>query len=88
APSGTCAHTRPGSSGEPQLSRRAHAPVAAARSGCAQHCGTNHYKMKGMLDVMTEDDFAKWSNEASLSGVRGYDPNDKNSHWGWDWRAN
>ena len=53
--------------------------------GCAQHCGTNHYKMKGMLDVMSEDEFAKWSNEASLGGKRGFDPNDKNSHWGWDW---
>jgi cytochrome c oxidase subunit 2 len=56
--------------------------------GCAQHCGTNHYKMKGVLTVLSEDEFAKWAADASASGVRGHDPNDKDAHWGWEWRVN
>ena len=52
---------------------------------CAQHCGTNHYKMKAMLTVLSEDDYARWAADASASGVRAYDPNDKDAHWGWEW---
>jgi cytochrome c oxidase subunit II len=55
--------------------------------GCAQHCGTNHYKMKAMLTVLPEDEFARWAAEASASGVRAYDANDKDAHWGWEWRV-
>ena len=31
---------------------------------CAQHCGTNHYKMKGLLTVLPEDEYARWAAEA------------------------
>jgi len=55
---------------------------------CAQHCGTNHYKMKGMLTVLPEGEYAKWAAEASKHGERGFDANDKDAHWGWDWRVN
>jgi hypothetical protein len=44
--------------------------------------------MKGVLTVLSEDEFAKWAADASASGVRGHDPNDKDAHWGWEWRVN
>lgn len=55
---------------------------------CTQHCGTNHYKMKGMLTVLSAEDYAKWLTEASANGARAFDPNDKDAQWGWDWRVN
>jgi cytochrome c oxidase subunit 2 len=55
---------------------------------CAQHCGTNHYKMKGMLTVLSKEDYAKWASEMSANAQRAYDANDKEAHWGWDWRVN
>ena len=56
--------------------------------GCAQHCGTNHYKMKGKLTVMSREDYAKWAAEASANGARVYSEDDAGSHWGWDWKLN
>jgi cytochrome c oxidase subunit 2 len=56
--------------------------------GCAQHCGTNHYKMKGTLIVLSPEDYARWHAEASANAVRAFDPNDKEAHWGWDWQVN
>jgi cytochrome c oxidase subunit 2 len=56
--------------------------------GCAQHCGTNHYKMKAKLTVMSKEDYAKWAAEASANGVRVYSEDDAGAHWGWDWKLN
>lgn len=56
--------------------------------GCAQHCGANHYKMKGTLTVMSEEDYAKWAAEASANGARLYNADDKDAQWGWEWRTN
>lgn len=55
---------------------------------CTQHCGTNHYKMKGTLTILSPEDYAKWAAEASANGARAYNPDDKEAHWGWDWRVN
>jgi len=55
---------------------------------CTQHCGTNHYKMRGTLTVLTAEEYAKWIAEASANGARSHNPDDKDSHWGWDWRVN
>lgn len=55
---------------------------------CTQHCGTNHYKMKGTLTVLTAEEYAKWVAEASANGARSFNPDDKDSHWGWEWRVN
>ncbi|MEP7122053.1 MAG: cupredoxin domain-containing protein [Byssovorax sp.] len=55
---------------------------------CAQHCGTNHYKMKGTLTVMSKQDYAKWAAEASANGARVYSEEDTGAHWGWDWKLN
>jgi len=53
---------------------------------CAQHCGVNHYKMKGTLSILSKEDFAKWLAEQSGLSARAYDPNDKEAHWGWAWK--
>ena len=55
---------------------------------CTQHCGTNHYKMKGMLTILSPEAYAKWAAEASQNGARSFNPDDKDSQWGWDWRTN
>jgi cytochrome c oxidase subunit 2 len=53
--------------------------------GCAQHCGANHYKMKGKLTVLPKADYAKWAREASANSSRAFDAADAEAHWGWDW---
>jgi len=53
--------------------------------GCAQHCGANHYKMRGVLTVLPRADWEKWAKEASDNSSRAYDPEDKDAHWAWDW---
>jgi cytochrome c oxidase subunit 2 len=55
--------------------------------GCAQHCGVNHYKMKGNLTVLSPEEFKVWAADQSAIAARGYDPKDVEAHWGWDWRA-
>jgi cytochrome c oxidase subunit 2 len=55
--------------------------------GCAQHCGVNHYKMKGTLTVLSPEEYKTWATEQSAIGARGYDPKDLEAHWGWEWRA-
>ena len=55
--------------------------------GCAQHCGVHHYKMKGRLTVLPRAAWEQWAKETSEMAARGYDPDDKSAHWGWDWRA-
>ena len=63
----------------------------AAREGtwevaCYQHCGTSHYKMRGVLTVMTPEAYAAWLREASRQAARAYDASDAAAHWGWEWR--
>jgi cytochrome c oxidase subunit II len=53
---------------------------------CTQHCGTHHYKMKGMISVLDPAEYKRWLAEASLNGERSYDPADKDAHWGWEWK--
>jgi cytochrome c oxidase subunit 2 len=53
--------------------------------GCAQHCGVNHYKMKGLLTVLSRNDYEMWASEASQNTARMWDPDDSIAHWGWDW---
>ena len=43
--------------------------------GCAQHCGTNHYKMKGHLTVLPREDYDTWAAEAtSVNATRALRP--------------
>jgi cytochrome c oxidase subunit 2 len=55
--------------------------------GCAQHCGVHHYKMKGQLTVYSPEEYAAWLSNASEIAKRSYDPDDKEAHWGWEWRG-
>lgn len=55
--------------------------------GCAQHCGVNHYKMRGSLSIVNEKDFADWQKQASADSERRYDAADTTAHWGWDWES-
>ncbi len=52
---------------------------------CMHLCGTAHYKMKGFLKVVEQDDFENWSKEMSEWSEARYDPNDPATHWGWNW---
>jgi cytochrome c oxidase subunit II len=54
---------------------------------CAQHCGTNHYKMKGVLTVLSKEEYALWAEHASHVAARAYDENDEAAHWGWEWKT-
>jgi len=54
--------------------------------GCAQHCGPNHYKMRGVLTVLPRAEYDAWLASASADGRRGWDPDDASAHWGWAWR--
>ncbi|MBU8897317.1 cytochrome C oxidase subunit II [Corallococcus sp. H22C18031201] len=64
----------------------------AAREGtfevaCYQHCGTSHYRMRGLLTVLSEADYARWLHEAGRLATQSYDADDAAAHWGWEWRA-
>jgi len=54
--------------------------------GCAQHCGTHHYKMKALLSVVSPEEYKTWAAEASALAKRAFDPEDTAAHWGWDWK--
>lgn len=53
---------------------------------CAQHCGTNHYKMRATLTILSKEDYAAWVKQAESDAKRAYDPGDESAHWGWDWK--
>jgi cytochrome c oxidase subunit 2 len=55
---------------------------------CAQHCGANHYRMKGKLTILDGRDFEAWARQASAASERAFDPNDAEAHWGWRWEEN
>jgi cytochrome c oxidase subunit 2 len=56
--------------------------------GCAQHCGVNHYKMKGVLTILAYDEWVAWAEQASANSKLAYDPDDTTAHWGWPWEPN
>jgi cytochrome c oxidase subunit 2 len=53
---------------------------------CAQHCGPNHYKMRGVLTVLSPEAWREWLETAAADAKRAYDPDDADAHWGWEWR--
>jgi cytochrome c oxidase subunit 2 len=53
---------------------------------CAQHCGTNHYKMGATMTVMPKEDFKQWHDKSSAIATAAFDPDDLEAHWGWDWK--
>ncbi len=52
---------------------------------CAHMCGTYHYKMKAFIRVMEQEDYAKWTTEASEWSKATFDPEEKSAQWGWKW---
>jgi len=52
---------------------------------CMHLCGTAHYKMKGFMKVVDQEDYEAWTKEMSEWSEARYDPNDSQSRWGWAW---
>jgi cytochrome c oxidase subunit II len=52
---------------------------------CAQHCGANHYKMRGTLSVLPVREFQRWATVNAENAARAFDPQDVEAHWGWEW---
>jgi cytochrome c oxidase subunit II len=52
---------------------------------CAQHCGANHYKMRGTVTVLPKAEFERWAQITSVNAARAFDSKDMEAHWGWDW---
>ncbi|WP_241758878.1 cytochrome c oxidase subunit II [Pyxidicoccus parkwayensis] len=64
----------------------------AAREGaweaaCYQHCGTSHYRMRGVLTAMSPESYATWLREAGKQSAQAWDAEDVAAHWGWEWKA-
>jgi cytochrome c oxidase subunit 2 len=70
--------------------------------GCAQHCGVNHYKMRGELIASRPDDFRRWAARAAEDAARRRDTGvrpapegrlgdgnvaDERGADGWDWES-
>lgn len=55
--------------------------------GCAQHCGTHHFKMRGQLTILSPEDYAAWESEQTDIARRAFDPDDAEANWGWPWDA-
>jgi cytochrome c oxidase subunit 2 len=53
---------------------------------CAEHCGSFHYKMKGLMTVLSQEDYEAWLEESSHQSALAYNPDDADSHWGWPWK--
>ncbi len=69
-----------------KLTFRAKAP-GEYEIACAQHCGPNHYKMRGVLTVLPPERYGEWLRTVEGDARRGYDPDDAEAHWGWEWRT-
>jgi cytochrome c oxidase subunit 2 len=54
---------------------------------CAQHCGVNHYKMRGRLDARTESDYREWLARAEIDSRLRDDPAAPSAPGGWDWET-
>jgi cytochrome c oxidase subunit 2 len=52
---------------------------------CSQHCGVNHYKMRGLLKVLPQEEFRGWLALASSNSRALYDPAEHAANWGWEW---
>ncbi len=54
---------------------------------CAQHCGLNHYKMRGTLEVIDEDAFSRYAREESQRAAAQASSRTSDGNWGWDFSA-
>ncbi len=54
---------------------------------CAQHCGVNHYKMRGLLVARGEADYRDWLARAETDSRLRYDPVSAAASGAWDWET-
>ncbi len=51
---------------------------------CAQHCGLNHYKMRGTLEVMDDGAYERWTADESARAATQASSRTSDGNWGWD----
>jgi cytochrome c oxidase subunit 2 len=54
---------------------------------CAEMCGTHHYKMQGILKVLSKEDYASWEKESQELALQENDTNNLDNYWGWKWET-
>jgi cytochrome c oxidase subunit 2 len=54
---------------------------------CAQHCGLNHYKMRGTLDVLDDAAWERWAGEESARAATQSAARPSDGNWGWPLEA-
>lgn len=52
---------------------------------CHQHCGLQHFQMRGELELMEPAAFEAWLAERSRRAVIAFDAQDPSAQWGWPW---
>lgn len=62
------------------------AKVGVFELGCSNHCGTGHYKMRGVVRVMEDAAYEAWLETASQRAATAFVPDDPGLRWGWEWR--
>jgi hypothetical protein len=43
--------------------------------------------MKGLLRVLSKEDFKAWLADAEAGAGKYYNPDDAFAHWGWKWKG-
>ncbi len=52
---------------------------------CAELCGLGHYRMRGWLEIQTQEQFDAFIEEEAEISLEDYDPDDDEYNWGWKW---
>lgn len=51
---------------------------------CSQFCGFAHYRMRGTLEVLPAQAYARWLAEESAESAFRFDPANREAAWGWE----
>ena len=54
---------------------------------CGQHCGVNHYKMRAVLDVVSDADFASYVKRESALAIDRAAARTSDGQWAWRYEA-
>lgn len=46
---------------------------------CAEHCGLGHYRMRGILKIVNDQEFEKWLSDKAKQPIA-------SEAWGWEWK--
>jgi cytochrome c oxidase subunit II len=63
------------------------ARVGSYELACAQHCGANHYLMRGTLEIVSAHDYARWLAEESALAKARFHARPEGSNWAWPFIA-